>query len=117
MFGLRNFIVCRVFFIFPEGSETINNFILSFSLLRNQRQVKNNLTNLHENTLTNFFKERRDHLATKKKEAMGSYLGSYRMGKDHRSWRRVLEPNSRNKSNLAKRKNHNFLAYYRFGNS
>lgn len=43
------------FLNFPEGSETINNFILSFSLLRNQRQVNNNLTNLHENTLTNFF--------------------------------------------------------------
>lgn len=43
------------FFNFPEGSETINNFILSFSLLRSQRQINNNLTNLHENTLTNFF--------------------------------------------------------------
>lgn len=43
------------FLNFPEGSETINNFILSLSLLRNQRQVNNNLTSLHENTLTNFF--------------------------------------------------------------
>lgn len=114
--SLRDFIVCKVFFlIFPEGSESINNFILSFPLLRNQRQVNNNLTNLHETKERK--KERRDHLATGKKEAIGSYLGSYRLRKDHRSWRRVLEPNSRNKSNLAKRKNYNFLAYNRFGNS
>ena len=114
--SLRNFIVCKVFFlIFPEGSETINNFLLSFPLLRNKRQVNNNLTNLHET------KERKkDEIIwpwEKKRKAIGSYLGSYRMRKDHRSWRRVLEPNSRNKSNLAKRKNYNFLAYYRFGNS
>ena len=63
------------FSIFPQGSETINNFILSFSLVRNQRQVNNNLTNLHETKERK--KERRDHLATPGKKGGHGFTSGF----------------------------------------